>query len=100
MEYGVYSTYNFTTIKNCRIKEGLTAGSSDFAVEFYKASNGTIKNNTILTSGNSGYGIYLYLGSKYNTVLSNTITTSGDHSSGVNVYDRSNFNTSKQDCFP
>jgi len=82
-EYGIYSNYNFTTIKNCRIKEGLASGYDDFAIYFNNAKNGTIENNTITTSGGGGYGISLSSSSNSN-LLSNTITTSG--TAGVGIY--------------
>ncbi|MDP3027172.1 MAG: LamG-like jellyroll fold domain-containing protein, partial [Nanoarchaeota archaeon] len=92
-EYGIYSNQNFTTIKNCRIKEGLTGGDYDYAIYFNGTKNGTINNNTITTSGSRGYGILLYSSSNSNTLSSNNITTSGSSGFGIRLDSSSNFNT-------
>jgi len=83
--YGVYSNKNFTTIKNCIIKEGASAGNSKYAIYFNGAKNGTIENNTITTSGSYGYGISLFLSST-NIFLNNTITTSGEDGYGISLF--------------
>ena len=82
--YGVNVTnYNFITIKNCVIKEGISTTSSKYPIYFRGANNGTIDNNTITASGTYGHGIYLYLNSNYNALSSNTITTSGSDGFGI-----------------
>jgi parallel beta-helix repeat protein len=89
-EYGVHSSgYDFTTVKNCVITEGLSAGDYDYGIYFEDADNGTIENNTITTSGSSGYGTYLRESSN-NNLNNNTITTSGTYGYGTRLRSSSN----------
>lgn len=92
-EYGIYSIYNFTTIKNCHIEEGTVPGDSDYGIYFYKVSNGTIQNNVVITYGYTSYGIRLDLGSNFNTLSNNMIVTSGTYGYGIGLYSNSNSNT-------
>ncbi|PIN77079.1 hypothetical protein COV15_03230, partial [Candidatus Woesearchaeota archaeon CG10_big_fil_rev_8_21_14_0_10_34_12] len=87
--YGIWSNATNTTIRNCRIVEGSATTNNKCAVYFYKASNGTIENNTINTTGSSGLGIRLESSSNSNTITSNTISTAGGYGHGVYLYSSS-----------
>jgi len=48
--------------------------------------NSTVFNNSITTTGNEGYGVYLAWTSRYNNISYNDITTDGQHSYGVHIF--------------
>ena len=80
--YAINNTgYNFTTIKNVNILQNTTQLNSH-AIYFKSASNGTIQNNTITTSGSNGIGIYMYDNSKYHILNNNTVTS---NSTGIQI---------------
>jgi len=70
--YGIYSDQFNTTIKNC--------GVSNFhhGIYFNSARNGTIQDTNSSSTRASGYGIYLYNGSNYNTVSNAIISADCD----------------------
>jgi len=71
--YGVYSNQNFTIVKNCVIKEGTATTSNKYAIYYSGAQNGRVQNNTIITIGLTGTGVYLYTRANNNLVQNNTI---------------------------
>ncbi len=84
MGYAVNNTgYNYTTIKNANIVQGNSTQSSAYAIYFQNASNGTLQNNTITTSGSGSFGIWLRSSSNSNNVSNNTILTSGSSAQGI-----------------
>jgi len=91
-EYGIQnSNYDYPTIKNCKIIEGVLAGDDNRGIEFYFVDNGIINNNIITTLNDYGYGIY----SEYslnNTISNNIITTSGILSYGIELRSGSSYN--------
>ncbi len=91
-EYGVYSDQNYTIIKNCNIVEGLTLGDYDFAIYFDGANNGIVENNTIITLGNIGHGVYLNSNSNNNNINNNNIITFGCTGYGIDFDSNSNNN--------
>ncbi|MCK9202578.1 MAG: right-handed parallel beta-helix repeat-containing protein, partial [Gallionella sp.] len=66
--YGVYSSQNFTTIKNCNIS-GFYAG-----IYFVGASNGTIRDTN--SSSSTGLGIYLNSNSNYTLITGASASSS------------------------
>lgn len=94
--YGVFvDGANATTVKNCRIFEGNTTGTGNYAIYFKKVSNGTIKNNTVTTYGNQGYGIVLFSTTSNINVENNSITTSGTSGFDILVSSTSDSNIFK-----
>jgi hypothetical protein len=81
-EYGFYSNKNFTTIKNCVIKEGAVAGANKYAIYFSTVDNGTIYNNTIKTT--NSVAIWADGVLKYNNFSNNIINTTGSDSIYLN----------------
>jgi len=53
------SNFNSTTIKNCIIVKGNVSGDETYGINVYNATNSTIQNNTITTTGDDSYGIYI-----------------------------------------
>lgn len=92
-EYGVYSTYDFTTVKNCNIIQRLMVGEGNHAIYYFDgASNGIISNNIITTSGDVAFGISLQAGSSNNFISNNKITTYGSTGRGISLQSNSNNN--------
>jgi|GEM_PF-1149083 len=89
--YGINNSgaYNFTTIKNCVIKEGIDTTRYKYAIYSEGGNNGTIENNTITTTGMNGYGISLSSSSDW-TIENNTITTLGSLGYGISLASSSN----------
>jgi len=82
--YGVNVTgFNFTTIKNCIIKESYFVPLNKHAIYFYDADNATIYNNTIRTISTGTSGIYMMINSTSNNISSNTIISSAGTASGI-----------------
>ncbi|MCX6707437.1 MAG: right-handed parallel beta-helix repeat-containing protein, partial [Candidatus Woesearchaeota archaeon] len=91
--YGiVVDNFNFTVIKNARITEYETTGSYRYGIYFNKASNGSISNSMINTSGTSSYGIYLFTRSNFNSIFNNTINTSANYANNIYINLNSNSN--------
>ncbi len=116
--YGIYSTANFTTIRNCIISKGnssllldagifmlnstssriynnsiLVSSGATFTSGIYlEASiNNDVFNNTINISSNSSYAIYLYSSSSFVNITGNNIYALGNTGFGIYVIDDSNF---------
>ncbi|UZE94234.1 MAG: VCBS repeat-containing protein [Candidatus Pacearchaeota archaeon] len=80
--------YSNITIKNCFINNVSTSYSSSYAIYFQGSSTdpcsgNVIDNNTILTSGTSSHGIYLYDYVNKTNITNNNITTTGSSSKGI-----------------
>ncbi len=92
--YGIYSkAYNFTTIKNCKIKEGSTTTNNKHGIYFIQSTNNLIINNTVVTKGTASYGIYLYSDPRINTtsiIGQNNVTTQGTSGEGILIFGSSN----------
>ena len=80
--YGVYSSQLNTTIQNCLIQ------NFTYAIYFNGSSNGTISNDTLLTTHNTGYALYLANASNNNTVAN--ITAMSNAYVGVGITASSN----------
>ena len=80
--YGVYSSQLNTTVKNCLIQ------NFTYAIYFNGSSNGTISNDTLLTTQNTGYALYLANASNNNTVAN--ITAMSNAYVGVGITASSN----------
>ena len=90
--YGINNTggFNNVTIKNCVIEHTNSSVSSSNAIYYDNAAtNGTIINNTIITSGDSCRGIGLNSGSNNTAIIKNDISTSGGNSFGIEAYSSS-----------
>jgi len=85
--YGIDNTggYDNITIKNCVIKEGVSTTNSKIGMYFNGGADGTIENNTIITSGWASYGIYLSGDSNSNIIRNNTIATTGGDGRGISI---------------
>ncbi len=92
---GVYiSGVNQTVVKNCLILDGADNGSNRPGLHILNANNGTFKNNTFFTFGNSSEGIRLestvgYSDTNYNLIQDNRIVTFGNKSDGIAFIDSS-----------
>lgn len=73
---------NTTTLKNMNIVQGNSTDGAD-AIEGVGMAYSTINNNTITTSGDSSYGIFLRSSSNSNTISNNNIGASGVSAYGV-----------------
>ncbi len=89
--YGINNTLGKSnvTVQNCRIYEGNTSTAVKIAIYYANAQNGTVYNNTIITTGGSSYGIY-YLTSNFSNISYNFINTSGSDASGIALSGTSN----------
>ena len=77
LSYGVYSSANYTTIKNCRINETYSSTLNKHGIYFYGASYGYIYNNTIIVRSGQANGIRLETNAKINNISNNNISTNG-----------------------
>jgi len=87
--YGVYSSANFTTIRNCFIADGNSTGNGS-AVYLSDSENSLIENNTILTYLDYEEGVYV--NGNFNNIINNNITTYGRYA--YSVYLTNSFNNS------
>lgn len=91
--YGINITgYNYTKVNNCRILEGKSTINSKYAILLSQASNVTIYNNTINTSGIGSTSILLTTFSYNNNLTENMITSLGN-SMGIEFYNPAHYNT-------
>jgi hypothetical protein len=83
--YGVnVNGYNWTTVRNCVVREGTSTTNGKSGIYFNGVNNGTIMNNVIITTGLSSNGIYIR--SNYCEINGNQINTSGNFGDGIYVY--------------
>ncbi|OGJ21310.1 hypothetical protein A3K73_05655 [Candidatus Pacearchaeota archaeon RBG_13_36_9] len=87
--YGIYSSANFTTIRNCFITDGNFTGNGS-AVYLLDSENSLVENNTILTYLDYLEGVYVSGDS--NIITNNNITTYGRYAYAV--YFTNSFNNS------
>jgi parallel beta-helix repeat protein len=92
--YGVnVSGYNWTTVRNCVIKEGVSMTDSKHGIYFGGVNNGSIENNTITITGGWAYGISLLSNSNSNSISNNSISTNGSYGYGISLSSSSNSNS-------
>jgi hypothetical protein len=81
--YGVnVSGYNWTTVRNCVVNEGVGETSFKHGIRLNEANDGNIINNSISTIGGAADGISLWLSSN-NSIINNSISTEGSASTGI-----------------
>ncbi len=78
-EWGVSSSDHINlTIKDCIIKDTTYSGSEGYGIIINKTNYTTIINNTVITNGTTGYGIYLE-GPVYGSIVSSHNNTVSDN---------------------
>ena len=110
---GIYTNaYNFTTVKNCRIKDSIASSGQGIEISggldsyiinntfiissdnprgmsIISTSNSTIINNNITTFGSSAYGVFITSGASGSNninILSNNIITNGTTARGLSLF--------------
>jgi hypothetical protein len=89
--YGVNVTgYNWTTVRGCVIKEGVSTTGYKHAIRFVNSTNGNVSNNFILTLGGDSYGIGLFSSSNF-SVSNNLVLTNGSYAYAISLREGSNY---------
>jgi parallel beta-helix repeat protein len=81
--YGIHViNRNNITIQNCTILEGVATNNGKYAIFMQNSSNDMIKQNRIITSGQSS-AIYVTTDSQNSTIVYNNLTMGGANGHGV-----------------
>ena len=62
-----------------------TSGNNGYGIFIYQSSNNNVTKNNITTTGYYAHGVYLYLNSANNDLINNTINTTGGNSHGISL---------------
>src|SRR3989338_6113526 len=79
-------------VSNVIIKNNNISYGARYGLYLQYSTNNFMVNNTINTTGNTGFAIYLLSSSSSNNISGNTIMTSGDDGYGISLQSNSNSN--------